>query len=193
MGYLSGRISLKDIKTNNKIKICYQNSKIMKTLITTLALIILLIPVSRAQEPVMIKGQVSNETNHMAIRNCHVYLEGQVAGTITNEYGEFSLEIPPRYLDRKLNISHIGFETRVIPIPEIDTHCLEVKLTESAVLLAEVIIMPEKDDIIDTLIASVRNEFPDEEELLTAFYEVLLKKDKDQQIIRNVLAENDQK
>lgn len=155
-------------------------------------MIILLNPVSHAQGPVVIKGQVTNGMNHMAIKNCHVYLEGKVAGTITNEYGEFSIEIPQQYLDRKLNVSHVGFETWVIPISEIDTHCLEVKLTESAVLLAEVIIMPEKEEIIDTLIASIRKEFPGEEELLTAFYEVLLKKDKDQQIIRNVLAENSQ-
>ena len=163
--------------------------KIMKTLITTLAMIILLNPVSRAQGPVVIKGQVTNGMNHMAIKNCHVYLDGQVAGTISNEYGEFTLEIPQLYLDRNLNISHVGFETWVIPVSEIDNNCLEVRLTEAPFLLAEVIVMPEKEEIIDTLIASVRNEFPDEEELLTVFYEVLLKKDKDQQIIRNVLAE----
>jgi hypothetical protein len=181
---------IKGHKTNNEIKFCYQNSKIMKTLITTLALLILLNPATRAQGSLEIRGQVSNGLNHMAIKNCHIYLDGRVAGTISNEYGEFTIEIPQKYQDRHLNISHVGFETTRIAVSEIDDNFLEVTLIESPILLAEVVISPEKEDIVDTAITSVKNEFQDEEDMITVFYEVLLKRDKNQQILRTVLAKN---
>ncbi|MBS0000608.1 MAG: carboxypeptidase-like regulatory domain-containing protein [Cyclobacteriaceae bacterium] len=163
----------------------------MKTLFTTLVLMILLNPgTTCAQGSIFVKGQVCNGLNHMALRDCHIYVDGKVAGTISNEQGEFEIEIPKKYSAKSLNFSHIGFETYSIPIAEVQDNFIDARLVESPILLTEVVILPEDDRIVDHVIASVRNEFSNEEDMLEAFYEVLLRKDKDQQIIRNVLAAN---
>jgi hypothetical protein len=159
----------------------------MKSLVTTIILIILIFSGIRAQQPLTIRGQICNCLNHSALRDCHVYVDGKVAGTISNRYGEFELQIPEKYRERSLHISHVGFETFTIPISEINGEYLEVNLEESAVLLAEIIIRPDKEEIIDTAILSVENEFRNEDELIQAFYKVLLKKDKDQRVLKRIL------
>ena len=144
----------------------------------------------QAQETIFIKGQICNGMNHMPLKDCHVYLDGQVAGTISNRYGEFELEIPGKYLDRSLHISYVGFETFYKPIGEITDRFVEVMMMESPIVLDEVVITPGPEGIVDTAIASVKNAFDDEEDLLQAFYKVLLEKDKDQHILKSVLASN---
>lgn len=144
----------------------------------------------QAQETTIIKGQICNGMNHMPLKDCHVYLDGQVAGTISNRYGEFELEIPGKYLDRSLHISYVGFETFNKPIGEITDHFVEVMMMESPIVLDEVVITPGTEGIVDTAIASVKNAFDDEEDLLQAFYKVLLEKDKDQHILKSVMASN---
>jgi len=144
----------------------------------------------RAQESAIIKGQICNGLNHMPLKDCHVYVDGQVAGTISNQYGEFELEIPGRYLGRSLNISYMGFETFSRPIGEISGHFVEAMLMESPIWLNELVITPGNRGIVDHALASVEKKFDNEEDLLQAFYKVLLEKDKDQHILKSVLASN---
>ncbi len=144
----------------------------------------------QAQESILIKGQVCNGLNHMPLKDCHVYVDGQVAGTISDYYGEFELEIPGNYLDRSLNISFMGFETFSQPIEEITGLFVEAMMMESPIWLNEVVITPGPEGIVDSALASVKNAFGNEEELLQAFYQVLLEKDKDQHVLKSVLASN---
>jgi len=157
----------------------------MKTLI--ICLLIFLSPIAlRAQDQLCIKGQISNGYNHMPLEDCHIYVDGLVAGTISNRYGEFDLPIPIEYLNRTINISYVGFETHSVPISEIRNNYLEVALMEESICLDEIVIMPDYD-IIDEAILSVRNEFESEEDLLQAFYQSLLEIDRNQSVIRSLL------
>jgi hypothetical protein len=123
----------------------------------------------------------------MALRDCHVYVDGKVAGTISNRNGEFQLQIPEKYKDRTLIISHVGFETFKTPIPELTGDYMEVYLEEETIELAEIVIRPCNEDIADNAILSVMNEFQNEDELIQAFYKVLLKKDKNHRVLKSVL------
>jgi hypothetical protein len=159
----------------------------MKTIFTTIVLIILITAGVRAQQQHTIRGQICNRLNHMALQDCHVYVDGKVAGTISNQYGEFELRIPEKYKERSLLISHVGFETFNTPIPEITGDYMEVYLEEESIELAEIVIRPYDEDIVDSAILSVENEFRNEDELIQAFYKVLLKKDKDHRVLKSVL------
>lgn len=143
-----------------------------------------------AQEPAIIKGQICNGLNHMPLKDCHVYVDGQVAGTVSNHYGEFELEIPAKYLDRSLYISYMGFETYEQPIREITGNFVHAMMLESPIWLDELVITPGRTGIIQNALASVKDKFENEEDLLQAFYEVLLEKDEDQHILKSVLASN---
>ena len=162
----------------------------MKTLFTTIALLILITIGLRAQESIKLKGQICNGINHMALRDCHIYVDGKVAGTISNFNGEFELQIPEKYLGRSLNISHVGFETFKQPISKMNGDFLEVHLMETAIELVEVVVVPNDEEIVDNAILSVENEFQNQEELIQAFYKVLLKKDKDHRVLNSVLSSN---
>jgi hypothetical protein len=172
-------------KKNKRAK---PNFKTMKAIITTTVLIMLAVLGLQAQESTIIKGQVCNGLNHMPLKDCHVYVDGQVAGTLSNRYGEFELKIPGKYLDRSLYISYVGFETFSQPIREIGEKDLDVMMVESPIWLDEVIISSDYEEIVKIALDSVRNRFDNEEDLLQAFYEVLLEKDKDQHILMSVMA-----
>ncbi len=160
----------------------------MKTLI--ICILFILLPLThRAQDNLCIKGQITNGFNHMPLEDCHIYVDGQVTGTISNRYGEFDLEIPSEYQNRSINISYVGFETYCIPISEIQNNFLEVALMEEPICLDEIAIKPDYD-FIEEAIISVKNEFTSEEDLLKAFYHALLKKDIDQTVIRTLLLSN---
>jgi len=162
----------------------------MKAIITTTLLMMLITFGLHAQEPAIIRGQICNGLNHMPLKDCHVYVDGQVTGTISNQYGEFELEIPDKYLDRSLYISYVGFETFEQPIREITGNYVQAMLRESPIELEEIVITPGHTGIIQNALASVKDNFDDEEDLMQAFYKVLLEKDEDQHILKRVLASN---
>lgn len=66
-------------------------------------------------------------------------------GTITNEKGEFELEIATKNLNEMLTISHIGYRTANLKIDSLLTYDhVVIELTEKIELLEEVMVTSEK-------------------------------------------------
>ncbi len=72
----------------------------------------------------------------------HVGIAGKNTGTITNEQGLFTLNIPDSLKLESLTISSIGYETQRLAINMIKT---QLKLCPSNIQLSEVVIRPKKE------------------------------------------------
>ncbi len=98
-----------------------------------LAMTMVIATITTAQQD--ISGTVT-DVNGIAIPYVNVQLSGTNKGTITNEEGKYSLEVPN--LLGALQFSILGFETRTVPINNVAI--LNVSLEESSEQLNEVVL-----------------------------------------------------
>jgi hypothetical protein len=114
----------------------------MKTIIYIL--VIFLLPASLfGQETLVIKGQVTDAEKHEPLAECHVYVSCQHFGTITDENGNFELEIPKCYMTQCLIVSYMGYERFVFPIHDIGNKKMNIELNYNVIALAEIVIKPD--------------------------------------------------
>jgi hypothetical protein len=118
----------------------------MKTIIYFTA-IFLLPALLSGQENLVIKGQVTDAHTYDPITDCHVFVSNEAIGTITDENGDFELEVPRKYMTQCLIISHIGYKRQVIIIHDIGKKKLQIELTGSTEALSEIVVTPVFDRI----------------------------------------------
>jgi hypothetical protein len=131
----------------------------MKSIIYLIAFF-LLPALLNGQENLVIKGQVTDAFTHEPLMDCHVYVSNQTIGTITDEMGNFCIEVPRRYMTQCLIISYVGYEKKIIIIHEIGNKPLDIGLEYAVIALSEIVITPDYHWIIYKAIIEtyVRNE-----------------------------------
>ena len=89
-----------------------------------------------AQDSYTITGTVVSQTDNLPIPGANIIVEGTTNGTTTDFDGNFSLTVKPGDI---LDISFIGFKTKVIPI--VNQKVLSIVLEEEASALDEVVVI----------------------------------------------------
>lgn len=79
------------------------------------------------------------------IAYAHIGIAEKSVGTISNEQGLVSLNIPAKNVNDTLTISFIGYETKSVPIKKIKS---SLELCPDNVLLKEIVIRPKKEKIL---------------------------------------------
>jgi len=92
-----------------------------------------------AQE--VIRGKVFDKTSGLPVENAQVYLNGSSYGSVTNDSGEYRINVPNR-INTKLIISHMSYNLAVINHP-FDKEPDIVWLDEKAVDMDEVVVVPK--------------------------------------------------
>lgn len=93
-----------------------------------------------------LSGYIRDTRSNEALIGATVYVPGLEKGTISNEFGYYSLTIPSGR--HKVSFSYIGYKTFMRDTELVADQVLEVKLEEEARLLEEVMVI-ETDDQID--------------------------------------------
>lgn len=101
---------------------------------------------------ITISGYVLDSNDKEALIGATVLDEGSGRGTVTNNYGFFSLTLP--ILPADVRISYIGFETKRIPIRSDSTSILEILLDEQSSQLGDITVTDDR--IHQEAIQSVR-------------------------------------
>ncbi len=99
---------------------------------------------AETQEKVTVSGYVKDGTSGETLIGAAVYVTELSNGTTSNEYGFYSLSIPPGTY--KLEFSYLGFETQVQEIVLNKDEKLTIELREEAEQLVEVIVTSEAED-----------------------------------------------
>ncbi|MBC3847681.1 carboxypeptidase-like regulatory domain-containing protein [Winogradskyella echinorum] len=98
--------------------------------------------------------------------------------TITNSEGEFTLKVPKKYLDSKVVISILGYNTRVLPLSELSKKDNKIMLYEAITELSAVSVSAYKN--AESLVKKVFNDknknIQDESVYMTAFYRETIKR-----------------
>lgn len=91
----------------------------------------------------ILKGKISSKIEFLAFAT--IGIENKNIGTISNEEGDFEIEIPLLYSMDSLTISHIGYKSKKIKIESIlQEDYLEIELEQEFKVLDEVIVIANK-------------------------------------------------
>jgi hypothetical protein len=110
--------------------------------ISVLFLIIFIAPDLIAQNEKKVNGVVRSAKDKELLSFASVGIEGTGIGTITNEAGRFSLNIPAEFGADSVRVSYLGFRSLVKKIKEINADTIYFNLEPESKPLAEVLILP---------------------------------------------------
>ncbi|GAB4161861.1 MAG: carboxypeptidase-like regulatory domain-containing protein [Winogradskyella sp.] len=98
--------------------------------------------------------------------------------TITNSEGEFVLKVPNQYLDSKVIISFLGYNTRVIPLSELSKTENKIEIYKAVTELSEVNISAFKtaESLIRKVFEKRDKTHQNESVYMTAFYRETIKR-----------------
>jgi hypothetical protein len=141
------------------------------------------------QESIKIGGVIYDRETNIPLADCHIYIEGTNIGTISNENGEFSISVPLKHYYKTIKISHVGFITLEKKLALIQHRGMSIPMDYDVVVLEEVVVTPQGKDVLDQVMDEVIVWYDSREEMLADFYAKLIKMDKDQRVLREVLEE----
>lgn len=101
--------------------------------------------IATAQERFSISGAIKDLNNGETLLGATVYLEGTTYGTVTNEYGFFSLTAPKG--NYTLIVSYVGYETITQQVVLDKDQTLHFELNEASTALNEVVIVAQESEV----------------------------------------------
>lgn len=98
--------------------------------------------------------------------------------TITNSEGDFTLKVPNKYLDSKVVVSILGYNTRVLPLSELSKTGNKIKLYEAITELSAVSVSAYKNakSLVKKVFKKKNKNINDESVFMTAFYRETIKR-----------------
>ncbi|MDR1937957.1 MAG: carboxypeptidase-like regulatory domain-containing protein [Tannerellaceae bacterium] len=130
-----------------------------------------------------IKGRVTDKSTDMGISNINIFVEDTRIGTVSNQAGEFSIQIPATYANRSLYFSGVGYGKDSLRIKDIQFP-FNVRLSPETYSLKEVYVIP--DSTLFTLLRKAYNKipgnYPTEPSLYEGFYRESLQNENKEQI-----------
>jgi hypothetical protein len=91
-----------------------------------------------------ISGYIKDTTNGEGLLGATIAVVELSKGTNTNDYGFFSLDLPPGHYT--LKVSYVGFQTKTIPVDLTGSIKLNFELNSSSIATKEVVVTAEKKD-----------------------------------------------
>ncbi|MBP6517025.1 MAG: TonB-dependent receptor [Chitinophagales bacterium] len=116
----------------------------MHRILTLLILMVVLSVSAQKEAKFTISGYVKDGSNGESLMSSIVYVNEISKGTTTNEYGFYSLQLPPgKYT---IKISYVGYTTQLLPVTLDKDTKLNVEMGTSSVLSQEVVVTAERKD-----------------------------------------------
>ncbi|MBN2481596.1 MAG: carboxypeptidase-like regulatory domain-containing protein [Bacteroidales bacterium] len=143
---------------------------------------ILLIPLSRKPQTIIdyrpIKGLVIDARTRRPLSFANIFLLDKSIGTISNASGRFELKLKSYEADDTVGISFIGYKLYKVPLVNVDTGTLIVRLSSELVRIDEVIVKPmDPIYIITKAIELIPVNYDHQQNVLTAFYRETTRQD----------------
>lgn len=144
------------------------------------------------QTYVTVKGKVvDNETGEPLIF-ATIAVKGTNIATVSNIDGEFLLKINEKLDNPYIEVMYIGYMNKEIPLANLSTGDTEnvIDMRPAVIPIAEVVVKPiTGEEVIEEVIRNVGNNYPDEPNLMTAFYRETIKKNRNYVSIAEAVVE----
>lgn len=125
------------------------------------------------------KGRVIDSETKQPLVFGSVVVHGTNISTVTNIDGEFLIKVPVENKSQGLEFSYIGYKNKIVPFSELreDGFRNIISLEPARIALQEVVVRPvSPEEIVLNAIGSVRMNYTDLPNLMTAFYRETIKK-----------------
>lgn len=124
------------------------------------------------------KGKVVNNANGDALASTFLAVEGTNISTVSNNEGEFSLKIPERLGNVKVIVSHLGFQSRSIPLDFFKQGEVVIRLDETIEELSEVSLFTYTDPraLVRNMLKNRGINYLNDRANMTAFYRETIKR-----------------
>lgn len=156
-----------------------KTSLYFKTLANTFLTVLLVTFTLTAQEDFLeYSGKVVDGKTNKALEAVSLNVNETNVSTITNSEGEFVLKVSKEYLDSKVIISFLGYNTKVVTLSELSDSNNTIELYRSVTELSEVNISAFKnaESLVRTVFGNKNKNHQDESVYMTAFYRETIKR-----------------
>lgn len=135
-------------------------------------------PTEIFQQTTEFKGVVVDSRSGDEIASAYLTVVGTNISSITNADGEFSIKIPLTIKEATISISHLGYQSKTLPLSFFKAENTRVELDEIAEQLSEISIYDGGDalDLVRKMFDKKEDNYKDEPILMTAFYRETIKK-----------------
>ncbi len=122
-------------------------------------------------------GKVIDGRSNKTLEAVSLNINETNISTITNSEGEFTLKVPNKYLDSKVIVSLLGYNTHVVPLSELSSES-EIKLYKAITELSAVNISAFKDaeSLVQKVFKQKNKNIQNESVFMTAFYRETIKR-----------------
>lgn len=149
---------------------------------------LLLLPVMAYYEKsIEIKGSVLDAIERAPLKDSHIYVKGTNIGVVSDDNGEFAIQVPLIYIYKPIIVSYVGYANYEEKIHKIQGDEIQIVMQPAVVVLNEITVMPGKALLVDQAIDRVLAEYNDQEAMLTDFYSTLFLIDKDLLVLKKVM------
>jgi len=150
-----------------------------KSYVSSLAVMLLMsFSLSAQVDFTVFSGKVVNGNSNKVLEAVSLNVNETNINTFTNSEGEFSLKVPSKFLDSKVIVSTLGFNTRVIPLSELTENENRIKLYASVTELSAVSVSAYKNasELVKKVFKAKNGNMQDESVYMTAFYRETIKR-----------------
>ncbi|GEM_PF-2138831 len=136
--------------------------------ITLLTLLLLLCWINPYAQAIRIHGIIIQSESSLIIPNINIFLKDNRIGTVSDQSGSFSLNLPSSYANGYLYFSGVGYQKDSLLIRDIKSP-VTIKLQPETYRLTEVYVMP--DSTLLTLLRRAYAKIPDNYPTVPTMYE----------------------
>lgn len=124
------------------------------------------------------KGQVVDARSGNALSSAYLMVNETNISTITNNEGEFSLKVPRDLKEGTVTVSHLGYQSRTLPLDDFQRQNTRIELSETVEELSEISLIDAEDPriLVRKMLQNRGNNYFDEHLDMTAFYRESIKK-----------------
>jgi hypothetical protein len=124
------------------------------------------------------RGMVIDSKSKSALAFATLNINDTNISTVTNSDGEFLLKVPGDLINNEITISFLGYQTKTIPLSNLNGEDIQILLEESVMQLSEVKINAHKDarSLVKLALEKKGENYLNKETVMTAFYRETIKK-----------------
>lgn len=151
----------------------------IKTSTLTLLIILFIAKSSFSQNSTLrIAGKITSKNSGEPLSYATITFSRDAISTISNDRGEFVLNIPASGKSKSITISHVGYESKSVSLTQADTGMIIIKLTESAIQMEPVTVQPINAlELVKKAIARIPENYPSKPFLSKGFYRLAGRKE----------------
>ena len=124
-------------------------------------------------------GKIIDSQTRNPLVFANVILRSTNIGTVTNADGEFLIKTPSNWEVKELEVTHIGYQNRVIPLADLDSEDNEIAL-QAATVFIEAVTVSYGDplELLLRAIENIPNNFSTDPVMMKAFYRETIKQNR---------------